>query len=134
MENFLDESFLSEVSAQLRQVRTAFSFVFSMCICRHVIVAPSIFVKYLWRIGGPSWRSALSYDVVMANPNFDITCGKRSDKCLVCQAKEDQDKPGLVAILQKVLQLYAACLLSKRSYATKGMEFVPVINSAAIIE
>lgn len=53
LENFLDESFLSEVSAQLRQ------------------------------------------------------------------AKEDQDKPGLVAILQKVLQLYAACLLSKRSYATK---------------
>ncbi|KAG0565243.1 hypothetical protein M758_8G170400 [Ceratodon purpureus] len=35
------------------------------------------------------------------------------------QAKEDQDKPGLVAILQKVLQLYSACLLSKRSYATK---------------
>jgi len=30
LENFLDESFLSEVSAQLRQVRTAFSFVFSM--------------------------------------------------------------------------------------------------------
>ncbi|KAG0600166.1 hypothetical protein M758_11G011900 [Ceratodon purpureus] len=53
MESFLDESFLSEVSAQLRQ------------------------------------------------------------------AKEDNDKPGLVAILQKVLQLYAACLLCKRSYATK---------------
>ncbi|XP_024360064.1 uncharacterized protein [Physcomitrium patens] len=53
LENFLDESFLSEVSAQLRQ------------------------------------------------------------------AKEDKDKPGLVAILQKVLQLYAACLLSKRSYAMK---------------
>lgn len=53
LENFLDESFLSEVSAQLRQ------------------------------------------------------------------AKEDQDKPGLIAILQKVLQLYSACLLSKRSYASK---------------
>lgn len=41
--------------------------------------------------------------------------------CSLLQAKEDSDKPGLVAILQKVLQLYAACLLSKRSYATKGM-------------
>ncbi|CAM6018660.1 unnamed protein product [Sphagnum balticum] len=37
------------------------------------------------------------------------------------QANEDADKPGLVAILQKVLQLYAAGVLSKRSYAAKGM-------------
>ncbi|KAL2622573.1 hypothetical protein R1flu_002778 [Riccia fluitans] len=36
------------------------------------------------------------------------------------QAKEDKDKPGLVAILQKVLQLYASTILSKRSYAVKG--------------
>ena len=43
---------------------------------------------------------------------------------LCCQAKEDKDKPGLVAILQKVLQLYAACTLSKRSYAMKGMVLV----------
>lgn len=43
---------------------------------------------------------------------------------LCCQAKEDKDKPGLVAILQKVLQLYAACTLSKRSYAVKGMVLV----------
>ncbi|CAI9286570.1 unnamed protein product [Lactuca saligna] len=36
------------------------------------------------------------------------------------QAKEDRDKPGLEAMLQKVLQLYASRVLSKRSYAMKG--------------
>ncbi|KAK7849821.1 hypothetical protein CFP56_002290, partial [Quercus suber] len=35
------------------------------------------------------------------------------------QAKEDGDKPGLEAMLQKVLQLYASRVLSKRSYAKK---------------
>jgi hypothetical protein len=43
---------------------------------------------------------------------------------LKLQANEDADKPGLVAILQKVLQLYAAGVLSKRSYAAKGVCFV----------
>ncbi|XP_061340600.1 uncharacterized protein LOC133287062 isoform X2 [Gastrolobium bilobum] len=38
------------------------------------------------------------------------------------QAKEDGDKPGLEAMLQKVLQLYASNILSKRSYAMKGKE------------
>lgn len=38
------------------------------------------------------------------------------------QAKEDVDKPGLQAMLQKVLQLYASQVLSKRSYARKGNE------------
>ncbi|GKV24124.1 hypothetical protein SLEP1_g33776 [Rubroshorea leprosula] len=38
------------------------------------------------------------------------------------QAKQDGDKPGLVSMLQKVLQLYASRLLSKRSYAKKGNE------------
>ncbi|TYK22373.1 uncharacterized protein E5676_scaffold1428G00980 [Cucumis melo var. makuwa] len=38
------------------------------------------------------------------------------------QAKEDGDKPGLEAMLQKVLQLYASTVLSKRSYAKKGEE------------
>ncbi|WOL19141.1 hypothetical protein Cni_G27938 [Canna indica] len=36
------------------------------------------------------------------------------------QAKEDGDKPGLEAMLQKVLQLYASKVLRKRSYAYKG--------------
>lgn len=40
------------------------------------------------------------------------------------QAKEDGDKPGLEAMLQKVLQLYASRLLSKRSYAQKGNEIL----------
>ncbi|XP_058756771.1 uncharacterized protein LOC131629990 isoform X2 [Vicia villosa] len=38
------------------------------------------------------------------------------------QAKKDGDKPGLEAMLQKVLQLYASNSLSKRSYAMKGKE------------
>ncbi|RZB79450.1 hypothetical protein D0Y65_029630 [Glycine soja] len=38
------------------------------------------------------------------------------------QAKEDGDKPGLEAMMQKVLQLYASIVLSKRSYAMKGKE------------
>lgn len=42
------------------------------------------------------------------------------------QAKEDGDKPGLEAMLQKVLQLYASKVLSKRTYAIKGMFVVLV--------
>ncbi|CAA7391965.1 unnamed protein product [Spirodela intermedia] len=40
------------------------------------------------------------------------------------QAKEDGDKPGLEAMLQKVLQIYASKMLSKRSYAKKGSEIL----------
>ncbi|GAA0151051.1 hypothetical protein Leryth_022847 [Lithospermum erythrorhizon] len=40
------------------------------------------------------------------------------------QAKVDGDKPGLEAMLQKVLQLYASTILSKRSYARKGNEII----------
>ncbi|CAL9104473.1 unnamed protein product [Musa textilis] len=36
------------------------------------------------------------------------------------QAKEDGDKPGLEAMLQKVLQIYASKVLRKRSYVYKG--------------
>ncbi|KAG6761574.1 hypothetical protein POTOM_034802 [Populus tomentosa] len=38
------------------------------------------------------------------------------------QAKENEDKPGLEAMLLKVLQLYASSILSKRSCAKKGEE------------
>ncbi|XP_073105873.1 uncharacterized protein [Elaeis guineensis] len=38
------------------------------------------------------------------------------------QAKEDGDKPGLEAMLQKVLQVYASKILRKRSYAYKAPE------------
>lgn len=38
------------------------------------------------------------------------------------QAKQDGDKPGLEAMLQKVLQRCASRILSKRSYAKKGKE------------
>ncbi|CAN4107481.1 unnamed protein product [Withania somnifera] len=41
---------------------------------------------------------------------------------LMEKAKKDGDKPGLEAMLQKVLQLYASRVLSKRSHAKKGNE------------
>ncbi|KAK4258580.1 hypothetical protein QN277_005016 [Acacia crassicarpa] len=47
------------------------------------------------------------------------------------QAKEDGDKPGLEAMLQKVLQLYASKVLSKRSYAKKGEE---VLKAEQLLE
>lgn len=40
------------------------------------------------------------------------------------QAKQDGDKPGLEAMLQKVLQMYASRVLSKRTYAKKGNEIL----------
>ncbi|XP_055961938.1 uncharacterized protein LOC126682914 [Mercurialis annua] len=43
---------------------------------------------------------------------------------LMEKAVEDGDKPGLVAMLQKVLQLYASEVLSKRSYAKRGDEIL----------
>jgi len=48
------------------------------------------------------------------------------------QAKEDGDKPGLEAMLQKVLQLYASKVLSKRSYAIKGMFVVHVFYAESL--
>ncbi|PIA55945.1 hypothetical protein AQUCO_00700335v1 [Aquilegia coerulea] len=47
------------------------------------------------------------------------------------QAKADGDKPGLEAMLQKVLQLYASRVLSKRSYAMKGNE---ILKAEAFLE
>ncbi|KZV52621.1 hypothetical protein F511_07014 [Dorcoceras hygrometricum] len=47
------------------------------------------------------------------------------------QAKEDGDKPGLEAMLQKVYQLYASRVLSKRSYAKKGNK---VLKSELFLE
>lgn len=51
--------------------------------------------------------------------NWDLLEAKQVTIANV-QAKEDGDKPGLEAMLQKVLQLYASRVLSKRSYAKKG--------------
>ncbi|XP_031502239.1 uncharacterized protein LOC116265636 isoform X5 [Nymphaea colorata] len=52
----------------------------------------------------------------------EISWPPRDPQSLVLmeKAKEDGDKPGLEAMLQKVLQLYAAKVLSKRSYAYRG--------------
>ncbi|XP_077212105.1 uncharacterized protein LOC143847235 isoform X3 [Tasmannia lanceolata] len=54
----------------------------------------------------------------------EISWPPRDPKSLTLMetAKEDGDKPGLEAMLQKVLQLYASKALSKRSYAYKGGE------------
>ncbi|KAK8460200.1 hypothetical protein SEVIR_2G295250v4 [Setaria viridis] len=49
------------------------------------------------------------------------------------QAKQDGDKPGLQAMLQKVLQLYAATSLQKRSCSTRdvgeGLHFIVVLST-----
>ncbi|XP_066397601.1 uncharacterized protein [Miscanthus floridulus] len=44
------------------------------------------------------------------------------DEGFLSEAKQDGDKPGLQAMLQKVLQLYASKSLQKRSYAYKAPE------------
>ncbi|CAL5063200.1 unnamed protein product [Urochloa decumbens] len=46
------------------------------------------------------------------------------DEGFLSEAKQDGDKPGLEAMLQKVLQLYASKSLQKRSYAYKGDQVV----------
>ncbi|KAG5547848.1 hypothetical protein RHGRI_013507 [Rhododendron griersonianum] len=48
------------------------------------------------------------------------------------KAKEDGDKPGLEAMLQKVFQLYAAKVLSRRSYAKKGMFITYTIGNQVL--
>lgn len=91
-EGQLDEGFLAEVSAQLRQVRFAIPCVIKLI--QQQFVNATLFVsskKFQWF-------------------NF-----------ITLQSKEDGDKPGLEAMLQKVLQLYASKVLSKRSYAKKGI-------------
>ncbi|XP_038975983.1 uncharacterized protein LOC113461511 isoform X5 [Phoenix dactylifera] len=62
------------------------------------------------------------------NPVMDeveeISWPPKDPKSLILMenAKEDGDKPGLEAMLQKVLQVYASKILRKRSYAYKGGE------------
>ncbi|KAG8474192.1 hypothetical protein CXB51_034066 [Gossypium anomalum] len=46
------------------------------------------------------------------------------------QAKEDADKPGLEAMLQKVLQLYASTVLSKRNEVLKAEQFLETLIKA----
>ncbi|KHG12088.1 Laminin subunit alpha-1 [Gossypium arboreum] len=46
------------------------------------------------------------------------------------QAKEDADKPGLEAMLQKVLQLYASTVLSKRNEVLKAEQFLETVIKA----
>ncbi|CAN6834896.1 unnamed protein product [Brassica oleracea] len=53
-------------------------------------------------------------------PPRDPEAINQMEKVCCFHAKEDKDKPRLAAKLQKVLQLYAATVLSKRSYAKKG--------------
>ncbi|PPS17487.1 hypothetical protein GOBAR_AA03087 [Gossypium barbadense] len=98
-EGKLDEGFLAEVSAQLRQ---------------------SVPVKEtVMDISCSSILSLLVHQLMLNCLNLFI-----SELTMyfseVSMAKEDADKPGLEAMLQKVLQLYASTVLSKRSYAKKG--------------
>ncbi|KAL0771277.1 hypothetical protein Bca101_036428 [Brassica carinata] len=53
-------------------------------------------------------------------PPRDPEAINQMEKIVIFISKKDKDKPRLAAKLQKVLQLYAATVLSKRSYAKKG--------------
>ncbi|KAF3435769.1 hypothetical protein FNV43_RR22861 [Rhamnella rubrinervis] len=99
-EGQLDEGFLAEVNALRRHGQTLV----------HVITLILHFSKQLQEQSSqPLPRFC-----------FEIFMYKKIISYL--QAKEDGDKPGFVAMLQKVLQLYASKVLSKRSYAKKGEE------------
>nr|XP_010908545.1 uncharacterized protein LOC105034911 isoform X2 [Elaeis guineensis] len=71
-------------------------------------------------------ESATDVLKTILNPVMDeveeISWPPKDPKSLILmeKAKEDGDKPGLEAMLQKVLQVYASKILRKRSYAYKG--------------
>ncbi|XP_073105874.1 uncharacterized protein [Elaeis guineensis] len=73
-------------------------------------------------------ESATDVLKTILNPVMDeveeISWPPKDPKSLILmeKAKEDGDKPGLEAMLQKVLQVYASKILRKRSYAYKAPE------------
>ncbi|WMV13121.1 hypothetical protein MTR67_006506 [Solanum verrucosum] len=105
-EGQLDEGFLAEVNAQLRQALSFSSmhillFVFSLSLSLSSGRQITIDMENL----------LLKLKIITWTPEFSLF-----------HATKDGDKPGLEAMLQKVLQLYASRVLSKRSYAKKGNE------------
>ncbi|XP_048140909.1 uncharacterized protein LOC115730590 [Rhodamnia argentea] len=76
-----------------------------------------------WPPRDPEALKAMEEEVMQMEQEGQLDEGFLSEvNAQLRQAKEDGDKPGLVAMLQKVLQLYAPRVLSKRSYAKRGNE------------
>ncbi|KAF8031884.1 hypothetical protein BT93_D0946 [Corymbia citriodora subsp. variegata] len=76
-----------------------------------------------WPPRDPEALKAMEEEVMQMEQEGQLDEGFLSEvNAQLRQAKEDGDKPGLVAMLQKVLQLYASIVLSKRSYAKRGNE------------
>ncbi|KAI3439183.1 uncharacterized protein J3R85_005145 [Psidium guajava] len=85
-----------------------------------------------WPPRDPEVLKAMEEEVMQMEQEGQLDEGFLSEvNAQLRRAKEDGDKPGLVAMLQKVLQLYASRVLSKRSYAKRGNE---VLKAEELLE
>ncbi|KAL5858293.1 hypothetical protein ACOSQ3_005751 [Xanthoceras sorbifolium] len=76
-----------------------------------------------WPPGDPEALKLMEKEIIQREQEGQLDEGFLAEvSAQLRQSKEDGDKPGLEAMLQKVLQLYASTVLSKRSYAKKGNE------------
>ncbi|XP_043710882.1 uncharacterized protein LOC122659814 isoform X2 [Telopea speciosissima] len=81
--------------------------------------------EILWPPKDPGALSLMEKELIQREQEGQLDEGFLSEvNAQLRQAKEDGDKPGLEAMLQKVLQLYASRVLSKRSFAKKGNEIL----------
>ncbi|KAI4367263.1 hypothetical protein MLD38_023021 [Melastoma candidum] len=89
-------------------------------ILKHVVDEKE---EIIWPPRDPEALAMMEREVAQMEQEGQLDEGFLSEvNAQLRQAKGDEDKPGLVAMLQKVLQLYASTVLSKRSYAKKGNE------------
>ncbi|CAD6224111.1 unnamed protein product [Miscanthus lutarioriparius] len=78
-----------------------------------------------WPPRGPDTLKLMEKEITHREQEGQLDEGFLSEvSAQLRQAKQDGDKPGLQAMLQKVLQLYASKSLQKRSYAYKGGQVV----------
>ncbi|XP_066397602.1 uncharacterized protein [Miscanthus floridulus] len=78
-----------------------------------------------WPPRGPDTLKLMEKEITRREQEGQLDEGFLSEvSAQLRQAKQDGDKPGLQAMLQKVLQLYASKSLQKRSYAYKGGQVV----------
>ncbi|CAH9124415.1 unnamed protein product [Cuscuta epithymum] len=73
-----------------------------------------------WPPRDPEALSLLEKELNQREQEGQLDEGFLSEVYAQLRKVKDGDKPGLQAMLQKVLQLYASRVLSKRSYARKG--------------
>ncbi|CAH9100601.1 unnamed protein product [Cuscuta europaea] len=75
-----------------------------------------------WPPRDPEALSLLEKELNQREQEGQLDEGFLSEVYAQLRKVKDGDKPGLQAMLQKVLQFYASRVLSKRSYARKGRE------------